>query len=313
MHGLVTRAAGVRITFGAAVIVAAVGLAGGARAEVIACGDLERKLQLSGAQPVAIELVSQSFVAAENGCDRLLEQLFAAGVSPLARDREGDSALARAAKAGHPSTVALLIAKGSDLEQRNLQGGTPLFVAAQANRTRIVQQLAEAGANIEAPGRSGVTPLSAAAFNGNERLVEWLLARGADAKFGDATGKAPIVYAAARGFHGIVRMLLDAGVNVNEVYGNDLTLLMWSAGHANDAPESDGVATVKLVLERGAKIDAVDNRGRTALMTAAELGHAAIVKALLAAGAERSAHDRDGKTALDLADGETVKAALAGG
>jgi ankyrin repeat protein len=280
---------------------------------VIPCPDLERKLQLSGASPVAIELVSQSFVAAENGCDALLEQLFAAGVSPLARDREGDSALARAAKAGHRSTVALLIAKGSDLEQRNLQGGTPLFVAAQANRARIVEQLAEAGAQIEASGRSGVTPLSAAAFNGNERMVEWLLARGADPKFGDATGKAPIVYAAARGFHGIVRKLLDKGVDVNTVYGNDLTLLMWSAGHANDVPEGDGVATVALVLERGAKIDAVDNRGRTALMTAAELGHAAIVRQLLAAGAQRTTRDREGKTALDLADGETVKAALAGG
>ena len=235
MHRLVSLTAGVLMSYGAAMA-----LGSTARADVIPCPDLERKLQLSGASPVAIELVSQSFVAAENGCDALLEQLFASGVSPLARDRDGNSALARAAKAGHRSTVALLIAKGSDLEQRNLQGGTPLFVAAQANRARIVEQLAEAGAQIEAPGRSGVTPLSAAAFNGNERLVDWLLAHGADPKFGDATGKAPILYAAARGFHEIVRKLLDKGVDVNAVYGNDLTLLMWSAGHANDAPENDG-------------------------------------------------------------------------
>ena len=37
-------------------------------------GDLERKLQLSGPAPVGIELASQFFVAAENGCDALLEQ-----------------------------------------------------------------------------------------------------------------------------------------------------------------------------------------------------------------------------------------------
>lgn len=281
------------------------------RADVIPCNELERKLDLSGAQPVLIELVSQSFPAAENGCDALLERLFSAGVSPLARDREGNSALARAARAGHQGTVALLIAKGSDLEQRNLQGGTPLFVAAQSNRLKIVQQLAEAGANIESPGRSGVTPLSAAAFNGNERLAEWFLARGADAKQGDSVGKAPIIYAAARGFHGIVRRLLDAGVDVNMVYGNDLTVLVWAAGHANDVPESDGVKTVQLLLEKGAQLGARDNRGRTALMTAAELGHGAIVKALLAAGADKDAKDKEGKTALDLADGP-AKAALGG-
>ena len=110
-----------------------------------------------------------------------------------------------------------------------------------------------------------------------------------------------------------MRELLANGIDVNALNGNDSTLLMWAAGHSKDAPEKDGLATVALVLERGAKVDAMDNRGRTALMTAAELGHAAIVKQLLAAGAQRSARDREGKSALDLADGETVKAALAGG
>lgn len=282
-----------------------------ARADVIPCPDLARRLDLSGASPVEIELVSQSFAAAENGCDALVTTLLERGVSPLARDRDGNTALSRAAKAGHASTVALLIARGSDLEERNLQGGTPLFVAAQANRIKIVQQLAEAGANIESPGRSGVTPLSAAAFNGNDRMVEWLIARGADPKQGDTTGKAPILYAAARGFSGIVRRLLDAGVDVNAVYGNDLTVLMWAAGHANDVPEQDGVATVKLVLDRGATLAARDNRGRTVLMMAAELGHPAIIRQLLAAGAERDAKDKQGKTALDLADGEPTRAALA--
>ncbi|MFO1148365.1 MAG: ankyrin repeat domain-containing protein [Alsobacter sp.] len=289
---------------------AGVAAASPARADVIPCGDLERKTDLSGPSPVLIELVSQSFTAAENGCDALLERLFSAGVSPLARDRDGNSALARAAAAGKASTVALLIAKGSDLEQRNLQGGTPLFVAAQANRTRIVQQLAEAGANIESPGRSGVSPLSAAAYNGNDKLVEWLIARGADAKGGDATGKAPIVYAAARGFEPIVRRLLDAGIDVNAAYGNDLTVLMWAAGHANDAPEPEGVATVALLIERGAKVNAKDNRGRTPLMIAAELGHAAIVKQLLAAGADASVADKEGKTARDLAQSQDVRSAL---
>ena len=85
----------------------------------------------------------------------------------------------------------------------------------------------------------------------------------------------------ARGFTAIVKRLLDAGVDVNQRYGNALTLLIWAAGHANDVPEKDGVATVELILARGAQLDAADDRGRTALMTAAEQGHGAVVRRLV--------------------------------
>ena len=47
----------------------------------------------------------------------------------------------------------------------------------------------------------------------------------------DTTGKTAIAYAAARGFDDIVRRLLDAGVDARERDGNDLTALMWAAGH----------------------------------------------------------------------------------
>jgi uncharacterized protein len=67
---------------------------------------------------------------------------------------------------------------------------------------------------------------------------------------------------------------------------------------------------IALLLERGATIDAVDNRGRTALMIAAELGDAATVEALLKRGADAGKRDKQGKTALDLATSEPVRTAL---
>ena len=69
--------------------------------------------------------------------------------------------------------------------------------------------------------------------------------------------------------------------------------------------------TVELLLERGAKVDLVDDRGRSALMIAASLDHGAIAQALVAAGADRALRDKSGKSAADLAEDAEVKAIVA--
>ena len=84
-----------------------------------------------------------------------------------------------------------------------------------------------------------------------------------------------------------------------------------AAGHADDVPEQDGVDLVRSLIEKGARIDAADNRGRTALMIAAEQGHGAIASALIEAGADRTLRDKDGKTAADLASDDATRVALA--
>ena len=86
---------------------------------------------------------------------------------------------------------------------------------------------------------------------------------------------------------------------------------MWAAGHANDVPVDDGVTLVTFLLDKGADVEARDDRGRTALMTAAELGHAEIVELLLRHGADPRDRDTAGKSALDLATAEPIRAALA--
>jgi uncharacterized protein len=119
-----------------------------------------------------------------------------------------------------------------------------------------------------------------------------------------------MVYAAARGFDNIVKRLLDAGVDARQRYGNDLTALMWAAGHEEGVGPAAAGRVIDLLLAHGATLDDVDNRGRTALMIAASLGDATVVDILIRRGADRGLKDKDGKTALDLAANAEVRAAL---
>lgn len=254
--------------------------------------------------------------AAEKGWDDDIARYLEQGANVAARNRFGSTPLLLAAGNGHRKAVRVLLDAGSDINHRNLAGSTPLIRAAEGGHRRIAKMLIEAGAAVDAVNNKGVSALTAAAFSGDDDVVEKLLENGANAGFVDRTGKSAMVYAAAKGFSDSVRLLLAAGVAPDARYGNDLTALMWAAGHANDVPVGDGVATVSVLLDHDATVDLQDNRGRTALMIAAQMGHAEVVERLIAAGARTGLKDKDGQTAGDLAAGaerDGIVALLAAG
>ncbi len=276
----------------------------------LACHEIEQRYIVNQTQLNSRVLNFLFFDAAERGCVELVHRFLDLGAAIEARDRFGNTGLLIAARAGENEIVELLLAEGGEIERQNLAGSTALLRAVTMNRRRTAKILLKAGAEPNQANKRGVAPLAAAAFNGNDRLVKLLLDSGAGPGIVDATGKAPMVYAAAKGFAGIVTKLLETGVDVNARYGNDLTALMWAAGHSNDVPVGEGLDTVNLLLDRGALTGLADNRGRTALMVAAERGHAEIVSRLIEAGADPRTRDKDGKDARDLASSEAVERAL---
>jgi ankyrin repeat protein len=274
------------------------------------CRELEQRQDLLGRGITPIQLSLLLFSAADSGCGPLASRLLEAGASLEARDRLGATALTRAARGGHVALIELFLAQGAAIDARNLAGATALYAAAENERQASVTLLLAKGADPNLANGSGVTPLAAAAFKGNGRIVEALLARGADPDAVDKTGKAAIVYAAARGFAPIVRRLIDAGVDAKRRYGNSLTALMWVAGHEDGVGPSAALEVSTVLLGAGAPINAVDDRGRTALMIAADLGRAEVVELLLAHGADASIVDKVGKRAADLAASESIREQL---
>ena len=91
-------------------------------------------------------------------------------------------------------------------------------------------------------------------------MTRALLVRGADPALVDRVGKNAMTYAAGEGRTEIVRLLLDKGSATcsTPCTENDLTALMWAAGYGH-------TDTARVLIEAGARVDLVDNRGKSAL------------------------------------------------
>jgi ankyrin repeat protein len=261
---------------------------------------LGRRFRAAKPQITAIEVSLSLFSAADGNCIALATELLEYGASLDARDRFGARPLSHAARFGHLEMVDLLLARGAPIDARNLAGATALYYAAERGQTSVAQRLIERGADVKLTGRSGISPLAAASYSGSDAIVEALLAHGADERLPDDTGKPPIVYAAAGAHLDIVKRLLARNIDINARYRNDLTLLMWASGPDEKVPEAEAIKVVSYLLDAGAHIDDRDDRGRTALMMAAEGGRAEIASLLLARGADPALKDKAGKRAADL-------------
>ncbi|MGE4635998.1 MAG: ankyrin repeat domain-containing protein [Arenicellales bacterium] len=275
-----------------------------------ACNDVRARFQIKQNQLNTRTLNFFLFDAADRGCISVAKELLSRGASIRARDQFGNTAVARAARHGEKQFLEFLLDQGAIVDPTNVRGSTPLLQAVTKNRRRTINLLLQHGANPNAVNKRKVTPLIAAAYNGNFLIVKLLLDAGANIGGVDATGKGALVYAAAKGFSRIVEILLDAGESVDSRYGYSLTALMWASGHTNEVPPSDGAKTVDLLLRRGADLIARDDRGRTALMIAAQRDHKHIVELLLDHGADRTMTDNEGKTAWDLATDPELRALL---
>ena len=106
-------------------------------------------------------------------------------------------------------------------------------------------------------------------------------------------GTTPLMYAAAIGNADAVKLLLDAGADVKAVNDFGATALLWAAGD---------LRKVRLLLARGANVNARSKVGRTPLtVAAANDGSLKIAKLLVARGAEISVKDESQTPLLNVA------------
>jgi len=93
----------------------------------------------------------------------------------------------------------------------------------------------------------------------------------------------------------MIKLLISKGADVNATNNNDITPLM-RASFAGIVPN------VQVLLENDANITLKDKRGLTALHHAARRGHESTCNLLLKAGADPTAKDINGETPIDWAE-----------
>lgn len=184
------------------------------------------------------------------------------------KDRAGDTPFLWAIKNGRLQEAKWLLKAGANKEARDQLGDTPLMWAAQNGRSQEVQFLLDARADREAKDEGGNTPLVLAVVKHQLGTAQLLMAAGANKKAKHRDGCGLLSWAAAEGYLEAVQLFLDADENENieapNQYGSTPLILAAARGH---------VEVVRLLLKRGANIEARGARNRTALEWAEQNGH----------------------------------------
>jgi ankyrin repeat protein len=129
-----------------------------------------------------------------------------------------------------------------------------------------------------------------------------------DGDTGLGEGATPLMRAAKDADVPVMRLLLDGGADLHARSKAQRTALMYAAGRLsgfrgtnNRGSEQSALAAVGLCLDRGADVNAADDTGQTALHLAVGQAEDSILRLLVARGAALDAKDMRGRTPLDLA------------
>ena len=170
-----------------------------------------------------------------------------------------------------------------------------VFTAVKRDNAGAVADAVRRGADPNARDAQGQTPLTLALRYENAKAAEALLAApGVQVDAANSVGETPLMLAALRGRLDLMRRLIERGAAVDRAG--------WTPLHyAASGPEPKAVA---MLLDRGAKIEAVAPNGSTPLMMAARYGSEDGVKLLLDRGADPKRRSERGHSAADYARAE---------
>jgi uncharacterized protein len=206
--------------------------------------------------------------------------------------------LQAAIQKGDAARVRELIAEEPDLmEARTEQGVSMITLACYYRQPGIAAIFQECG---------GILDIFDASATGNLERVRILSEQFPESIHAySPDGFYPLGLAVFFGHRKLAEYLLDAGADVNQAATNSFKVAPIHAAVSNGDLE-----TVRMILKRGAGVNARQQNGFTALHGAAGAGRIDLIELLLEYGADATVRSDDGKTPVDVAEERGQTAAV---
>jgi ankyrin repeat protein len=256
------------------------------------------------------------------------------------RSTAGSDALFFAVRRGEPPLVDLLLGSGADVRRTTADGMSMLVVAITNAHWDLAARLLDKGADANSGAPNG-TPLHSAirvrnpdavalpdpapsgdslafirALIAHGAKVNAPLTRGQTVTFLNLAGATPFLLAAQAFDVPLMQLLVERGADPTITTKDKSSALMAAAGLGYDEgrhtawTEAHSFAAVKLVLDLGADVNAIDDNGNTALHGAAFTGANSVVKLLVEKGARLDVKDKLGYLPVTIAEGIHIAALL---
>ena len=250
--------------------------------------------------------------AARDGRSGLARSLAEAKANVNLAEANGLTPLMLAILNNHIDLANYLLEHGADVNARDFWGRTPLWAAVEL-RNLDVDKSGENGVDRGAALKLIMTLLDRSA-NVNARTQEvppirrWIEPVG-DLSWVDFTGQTPFLRAALSGDITVMRLLLQHGADPNIATFAGTTPLLaaagvnWVGGQTYTESKESQMEAVKLCLEKGNDVSAMNSMGIGAVIGAVNRGSDDILQFLLQKGARLDVKDNEGRTPMVWAEG----------
>ena len=187
------------------------------------------------------------------------------------QDSRSRSSLLSAARKGNVPGLEKYLNKGAPIEHKNDKGETALCLAVIGGHSTVISNLLARNAAIETRTNKGCTPLLCAKENlagSRVGVMRTLLDAGAQIDAQDQNRDTAISHAAGSARPDWVKCLLDYSPSLETRNKSGKTILLRAADFAPIGYAKPIVETVKLLLDGGANVKAIDGQGQTAVLLA---------------------------------------------
>ena len=212
----------------------------------------------------------------------------------------GNTALWLACMKGYPCIVSELLNKGANVNHINHKGNPPIYSVCQRGPLKIAETLIAHGAHVQHINSNGDTLILICCRNGQHKILELLLDY-VNQEFVDhkahVDGFNAIMASAEANRPECIKVLFDYGIDINQKTDDD-NMILASATPLHIATYYERFEAVKMLLEIGADVNAVDIYQQTPLHTAVIQGNVDVIRYLKTAGAVLTSKDYMGNTPL---------------